>query len=201
MGTEVIESQNIYTGRPVIRTTHGWFDLNRPEFDIYDIAHSLAMNCRYNGHTEWFYSVAEHSVLVARIMALCKLGDPREGLLHDATEAYLTDVPAPFKYLLPDWLAIDDRLDSSMRTKFGIGPKTAGCKTADWLALFIEANSLITGGGADFLDPNCLRPWALELGNQHSYLRVAGWSPEEGEEKFIDACYTYGILKEKAYVQ
>ena len=66
MGTEVIESQNIYTGRPVIRTTHGWFDLNRPEFDIYDIAHSLSMNCRYNGHTEWFYSVAEHSVLVAR---------------------------------------------------------------------------------------------------------------------------------------
>ncbi len=66
------------------------------DIDIEDIAWSLSMQCRYNGHTNGFYSVAEHSVFVSRKVhpdyALW-------GLLHDATEAYLSDIPAPLKRL------------------------------------------------------------------------------------------------------
>lgn len=73
-------------------------DPRAEEVHIEDIAHSLAMQCRYAGHCVRFYSVAEHSVLMARHLA------PKHGpyvalwaLLHDASEAYLIDVPRPVK--------------------------------------------------------------------------------------------------------
>lgn len=72
-------------------------------FDIRVIAHALSMQCRYGGHTRRFYSVAEHSLLVERVVReraeiawdmqmVC-----RWALLHDAEEAYLPDMPAPYK--------------------------------------------------------------------------------------------------------
>jgi hypothetical protein len=78
----------------------------KPEdIDILDIAHSLSMQCRYNGHTKGFYSVAEHSVLVANLVP------PRlrlQALLHDASEAYVGDVIRPIKRLLKNRPQIDD---------------------------------------------------------------------------------------------
>lgn len=69
----------------------------RPEeIDITDIAHSLALQCRWAGHVKQHYSVAEHCVRVSRIV-------PKEdalwALLHDAAEAYLIDLPRPLKNL------------------------------------------------------------------------------------------------------
>jgi hypothetical protein len=66
---------------------------------LVDIAHSLSQECRYTGHTLSFYSVAEHSVLVAKgVKALGgSLNDQRWALLHDATEAYLSDISSPVK--------------------------------------------------------------------------------------------------------
>lgn len=67
----------------------------RPEeVEIADIAHALAHQCRYAGHVRRFYSVAEHSVLLARSVS------PKNALwalLHDASEAYLVDLPRPVK--------------------------------------------------------------------------------------------------------
>lgn len=72
----------------------------RPEeVDIEDIAHALSMKCRYGGHSRLFYSVAQHSVLMAQA-AVEKTGSvdlAKWCLLHDAAEAYTTDVPAPIK--------------------------------------------------------------------------------------------------------
>lgn len=80
----------------------------RPEdFDILDIAHALSMKCRFNGHSRFFYSVAQHSVLVSRE---CERGWPgrvqvaRWGLMHDLAEAYLPDVPRPIKQMMTDSL-------------------------------------------------------------------------------------------------
>lgn len=80
-------------------------DPRTSEVNIQDIAHSLAMQCRYGGHSRDFYSVAEHSVLVSHIV-------PPEhalvGLMHDATEAYVSDVPRPLKVHLENFQEIED---------------------------------------------------------------------------------------------
>lgn len=61
---------------------------------IADIAHALSQNCRYNGHLEGFYSVAEHSIIVSH---LCHPQQALWGLLHDVTEAFVPDIPRPLK--------------------------------------------------------------------------------------------------------
>lgn len=186
----VSTSENAYAqaGVGFIETYTGkHFNLAEPEFDITDIAHALSMNCRYNGHCRYFYSVAEHSVLVAKIMRLLKLGDPMEGLLHDATEAYLSDVPAPFKQFLPDWSGIDHALDDKLRAFYGLGEKTRGLKTADWIALFIEADALLNDKGACFLDPQGLREVALELKADYRHrLYVHCHNPNTAKGLFLD---------------
>ncbi len=77
------------------------FDLLNPEpkmVCIEDIAHSLAYQCRYTGHTRKFYSVAQHCALMAMNEDLP--GEPLQKLLHDAAEAYLGDMAKPWKGLL-----------------------------------------------------------------------------------------------------
>jgi len=72
-------------------------DLESNEINIEDIAHSLSMLCRYNGHTKMFYSVAEHSLLIAEVVSdKAKLF----ALLHDAAEVYISDISRPLKKFL-----------------------------------------------------------------------------------------------------
>lgn len=75
-----------------------FYPLNPDPHNIYisDIAHSLSMQCRYNGHTNQFYSVAQHCVSIAEIMCETPL-EKIVALLHDASEAYLGDIAAPLK--------------------------------------------------------------------------------------------------------
>lgn len=75
------------------------FDLQPQDICIEDIAHALGNQCRYGGHTKFHYSVAQHSVYVA-VTVLDISKDVKRALvalLHDASEAYLTDLPRPLK--------------------------------------------------------------------------------------------------------
>ena len=169
-------SEDGYKDRPFIHTTEGPFFINKPVWRPKAMAHSLSQLARYNGHARRFYSVAEHSVIVSLMMEDLQLGDPFEGLWHDGTESVMSDIPAPFKHLLPDWKAIDKRLETDMRDKFGLpAEKTEGCKKADWLALFLEADALIPSRGADFFDPDGHREEALKLRNQGWGVRCLPW--------------------------
>lgn len=131
------------------------------------MAHAMAQTARYRGNADEFYSVAEHSVLVASLMREVTGGDPYEGILHDAAESILPDVSSPFKQLLPDLRREEKLLDASIRKHFNLpAEKTAACAEADWLALFIEAAQILPERGADFVDPYNLRPKALKLRDQ-----------------------------------
>jgi hypothetical protein len=72
------------------------FDPRPEDIDIRDIAHALSCIPRFSGHTREFYSVAQHSVLVSQH---CALPSALSGLLHDASEAYLLDLPTPIKHM------------------------------------------------------------------------------------------------------
>ena len=75
------------------------------DLDIIDIAHALSMKCRFVGHTKQFYSVAQHSVIVS-----WNCSNPHLGLLHDAAEAYLPDVPAPIKDLYTQHIEMEEKI-------------------------------------------------------------------------------------------
>ena len=91
-----------YSGTPIAP-----LDPTPDDIKVVDIAHALAMTCRWAGHCHTFYSVAEHSVRVADLcvalgekegLSKAELKDLEMlGLMHDATEAYVGDIPRPIK--------------------------------------------------------------------------------------------------------
>ena len=94
------------------------FDFLEPEgsdFTLQDIAHGLGQVCRFAGHTNRFYSVAEHCVFVARLVPV---EHARAALLHDASVAFIGDVTRPLKALLPDYRAIEARIDAAIAARF-----------------------------------------------------------------------------------
>jgi len=95
----------------------------RPEdVKLTDIAHALANICRFNGHTKRFYSVAEHSLNVAWLLENrgCKPKTVLYGLIHDAAEAYVCDVPRPLKRSLKGYKDIERNVMMAIYQAFGI---------------------------------------------------------------------------------
>lgn len=84
---------------------------NIADIPMFDIAHALSMNCRFNGHLQTFYSVAEHSVIVSEIVeAMASRKYALAALLHDISEAFVPDVPRPFKDLIAGFDDYEHRL-------------------------------------------------------------------------------------------
>lgn len=123
-----------------------------PGFNIAEIAHALSHACRYGGHCNQFYSVAEHSVLVSEIAEELKLCDPFEALLHDASEAYVCDIPGPWKHLLPDYQKLEADLERKLQFFFDLPAKTLGCKEADLIALMVEGRALLVSRGETMIE-------------------------------------------------
>jgi hypothetical protein len=106
-----------------IRTYTGEiFDVLHPkpeQIHIEDIAHALSNLCRFGGHTSQFYSVAQHSVIMA---GLNDVPDEYKltALLHDASEAYVVDMPSPIKQLLPKYIDIESDIQLCIARRFGL---------------------------------------------------------------------------------
>lgn len=101
-----------YTGRYIDA-----FNMNIEDIDILDIAHSLALTTRWNGHSKEPYSIAEHCVWMAERATTPET--KMESLMHDGSEAYIVDVPTPIKKRMPEYLVVEENIMKLIAEKFG----------------------------------------------------------------------------------
>ena len=162
--------------RPTIQTYTGLeFDVTRPDpalIRIEDIAHALSCMPRFAGHTRWFYSVAQHSVHVSRLVPphLAKAA-----LLHDAAEAYILDMPTPIKAMLPVYGEMEVGLMIAV-SKALLGGKPmlyAEVKRADMVALATEKRDLMRNAAW----------WSVPV--EPDEARIVPLLPQQAEQLFL----------------
>ena len=144
------------------------------EIDIADIARGLSLECRFSGQCLDFYSVAQHSVLVSRIVTK---EYALEALLHDASEAFIKDMPSPLKKLLPEYRRIERTLERVIRRKFGLSEKMSDpVHLADRILLATEKRDLMAHD-----------PWAWPCLSEIEPLpeKIVPWSPEIAMKLFL----------------
>lgn len=151
-------------------------DPQASDVDVLDIAHSLAMQCRYNGHVTRFYSVAEHCVLMSQNIA------PEYALwalLHDATEAYVGDMVRPLKLQMPEYRAVEDRVELAIAEHFRIDVTPAmhtAVKRVDTRILIDERAELLRPSPHGWSSLDGMEPLGVE---------IVGWSPVVAEAMYL----------------
>lgn len=147
------------------------YDPRPEEIEFEDIAHHLSLLCRFNGAVREFYSVAQHSVIVARHL-------PPElqlwGLLHDATEAYLGDMVRPLKLGMPQYREAERKVEECIVKRFHLSPAQMPpeVKEMDNRVLYTERRDLL----------KVQRQWSQDI--QPLGLAITPWSPLEAYLQF-----------------
>ena len=171
-----IEMKHIPSQYEMILHSGEFFDYTLPEkctYRIDDIAHALANTCRFGGHSEVFYSVAQHSVHVSEIV---RPKFAKHALLHDASEFILGDIPKPLKRLLHDYQQLEGYIEELIYTKFGLYPsQPPEVHRADMVMLQQEQEYFTKG----WHDPN-----AYTLAS-HEEVPLTAWSPIQAEANFL----------------
>jgi uncharacterized protein len=148
-------------------------DARPEEVRITDIAHALSMLCRFNGHLERYYSVAEHSVYVSQLVTE---ENQLWGLIHDGAEAYLSDIPSPVKIHLDQFKEIEKNLLEVICSHFDLSLKMpAEVKKADMVLLSSEKKVLMKR------EPDS---WGL-LPEPSNEIVIEALPPFEAEELFL----------------
>ena len=172
------------TSRAWIQTYSGGkfhiLDPQQDEIDIVDIGHSLAMQCRFTGHVRRFYSVAEHAVLGSYIVP------PKDALwflLHDASEAYITDINRPLKHYTNignEYIPVETKIMAAICQKFRLSSdEPASVKKADNQMLFAEKEYLLAP-----------LEWESVWGNEkRADVKIKCWAPQIAEIEFLHRFY------------
>ena len=158
----------------------------RPEdVRLEDIVHSLSHLCRFVGHTDRFYSVAEHSVLVSQ---LCDQEAAVFGLLHDAAEAYVGDLASPVKRQVPGFAVLEERVLSAVLVGLGVPPPTAALR-----ARVANADAVALGAEAARVAPP-VADLPTEFIHKCRALKSRwGLSPLDARAEFMDRAFSLGI--------
>ena len=173
----------IHAPGPYLQTVSGRrvnpFDPDPDQIDIGDIGRALANQCRFGGHCRVFYSVAQHSVIVSEIVER-RGGDVEDvfaALMHDASEAYLGDMPHPVKHrsaLGAAFRAAEEHLEHAIRDRFGIRSDVPEIKRADRALLATERRAFSAETWS----------WPELDGVEPLDLELEAWSPDEAERAF-----------------
>lgn len=178
-----------------------FINITMDDICIEDIAQGLSNECRFAGQISQFYSVAQHSVYVSQIVppeyAL-------EALLHDASEAYCKDLPSPLKALLPEYKAIEKKVQKVICYKWDIPRTISGVvHYADLTMLATERRDLEVDGdnfwpilegvpASDLITVNPLLPIQARAMFIHRYNQLTGITPEfEADVRLIEI-YAHG---------
>lgn len=182
--------------RAPFRTPSGrLLDLALPDpdvIDLEDVAHCLARTCRFNGAVDSYYSVASHSVYVARRLdEFCVRRVVQAGLLHDAAEAYVGDMTSGLKRLFPEYRALERQWGYAVAMRFGLptpdGSSGVVIKEADLRARLSEARDLFADGYPPELVVGCAGLTPYEA-------RCVSQTPDEAEWSFLAMARELGLL-------
>lgn len=179
-----------YTGSIITYTGRLFWPLSPRLEDInaLDICHALSNQCRFTGHTRFFYSVAEHSCRVSDIL-------PDElkltGLLHDASEAYLMDLARPVKEQreMSLFREAEDKLMYNIAFHFGLTyPLPKEVKEADGILLVTEYRDLMEKNKVREGDFNGYKPL-------NEFIRP--WTPVQAKSAMMERLVKLGVSVNK----
>lgn len=159
---------------------------------IEDIAQALSMSCRFSGHVSKFYSVAEHCCIIADLVeryhdnkngilrdaitpTLKKHAECRAALLHDASEAYICDIPRPIKPSLDNYFDMELKIEKVIQEKYSITAKTDLINYYDQHICGEEARQL-------FLN---VPDW-VEDSDRIDGVKINAWTPDQAKKEFLD---------------
>jgi uncharacterized protein len=161
-----------YTGNKV-----DLLDPDPSDICILDIAHALGHINRFTGHTSFPYSVAEHSVMLSKLMPYNAMA----ALMHDVTEAYLGDVSSPLKSLLPAYEILERRMMDVIMEALGlVRLDLDAIKAMDHALTLAEAKALL--------------PWYEVWGDPATDMQFECWSPAVATHQFLA---TYNTLRRR----
>lgn len=164
-------------GTPTILLSTGrYFDYTNPgPLTVEEVAHALSKICRFTGHCRQFYSVAQHSVVVSRLVPQHLR---KQALFHDAVEAVVGDMVSPLKRMIPEYKALEKRCEAAILTGFGLPAQLdPAVKHADRVALRTEQRDLMNKAGG---------LWTSLEGIEADPVRILPLAPAAAEMMFLD---------------
>jgi hypothetical protein len=171
---------------------------------IVDIAHALSMICRFAGNVKTFYSVGQHCVYTADWL-LCHFESKKGhglsknqirqiallGLLHDAAEAYMGDIPRPVKAQFREAKAIEDRL---LRVILSVVAPSVSPEFTDRVWSYVTAadNTMLGAEARDLFNGGCVEDWNLCIGILPADTVVVPCGHDRAEAMFLEMYYRLG---------
>jgi len=164
-------------GPTILLYSGNYFSYENPHDSVWtleDIAHGLAMTCRFGGQARRYYSVAEHSVYVSRLVPPELAWD---ALMHDAAEAFICDMPKPLKEMLPEYKRIEKHVESAIGERYGLRyPMPPEIKMADIQMLRAEQVQIMRNDD----------DWHWTFDVPEPDITIAALPPESAKVMFLD---------------